>query len=109
MKRLKDKYKYICIFLLGFIIGITYVIAIQYLVIHFKSRSYTVKLNKYLDNYTCTFENYEKILAELKRDRYVALRVVDFIRLARASSLHMNKVIIILSHDVDYYVEKKPV
>jgi len=96
-------------FLLGFIVGLTYMTALllmRYGVISgiFPPKSYINVRNEY--NITCKFSYYYKLLKELKRDRYRVLRVIDFIRLARNGSLPRDKVIVILRHDVDVSPQK---
>ncbi len=53
-------------------------------------------------NTTCTFSYYGKLLRELEDRRYSVLRVVDFIRMYKTGSLPLNKVVVILRHDVDF-------
>jgi len=43
-------------------------------------------------------------MKELIKNRYLVLKVVDFIRLARKGMLPDDKVIVILRHDVDFSI-----
>ena len=87
---------------LGFIMGILYVVCI-FAVVNLSANSALFQNEAGLNtNTTCTFEYYESLLDELSGERYAVLRVVDFIRLYRNNSLPLDKVIVILRHDVDF-------
>ena len=86
---------------LGFIIGIIYTVSIVHISLTYSTTSYSPEV-RLQSNFTCNFDYYESLLKEMNKDRYAVLRVVDFIKLYRNNSLPLNKVIIILRHDVDF-------
>ena len=86
---------------LGFIIGVVYV-ALLINLAQFSSNPILYQATRESTNLTCTFDYYERLLDEMGKERYAVLRVVDFIRLYRNDSLPLDKVIVILRHDVDF-------
>jgi len=102
----------VCAFLVGFIVGILYTAFLLYLAVygHAIPPYYysNAKLKTYYKrNFTCTLEYYKELLAELNKERYIVLRVIDFIRLYRKGKLPLqHKVIVILRHDVDWNIKK---
>ena len=92
---LLNKIRYLA---LGFILGVIYMSVI----------SKVTFTNEGVHNDTAvdifTFSYYRRLLKEMIQDRYLVLKVVDFIRLARKGMLPDDKVIVILRHDVDFSI-----
>ncbi len=91
---------YVAFFVAGFIVGILYFYGLIILTNpHIHPGINTGVLN-------CGVKEYRRILKELGNDRYLVLRVVDFIEMGRNRALPRDKVVVILRHDVDFYPHK---